>query len=60
MLGELYQRTGKCIVRRVLSPGPVKFEVTCEGSGRMLDLDVTEIGTHHTMIRSDGTLYGER
>jgi len=60
MLGELiYEGSGKRNVRRVVSIDPVQLEVTFEGSGKMHGLDVMEIGTYHTMIRSDGTLYGE-
>jgi len=60
MLGELiYQGSGKRIVRRVLSSEPVKVEVTFEGPGKVLGIDAMEIGTYTSVIRSDGTIYGE-
>jgi len=60
MLGELiYQGSGKRIVRRVLSAEPVKVEVTFEGSGKILGTDAMEIGTYTSVIRSDGSIYGE-
>ena len=60
MLGELiYQGSGKRIVRRVLSSEPVKVEVTFEGPGKVLGIDAMEIGTYTSVIRSDGSIYGE-
>ena len=60
MLGELlYQGSGKRIVRRVLSTEPVQVEVTFEGGGKILGVDVIELGTYTSTIRSDGTIYGE-
>jgi hypothetical protein len=60
MLGELiYQGSGKRIVRRVLSSEPVKVEVTFEVGGKLLGADCMEIGTYTSVIRPDGTIYGE-
>jgi hypothetical protein len=60
MLGELiYQGSGKRIVRRVLSTEPVKVEVTFEGNGKLLGSDFIEIGTYSSVVRPDGTIYGE-
>ena len=60
MLGELiYQSSGKRIVRRVLATEPVKVEVTFEGGGKILGVEAMEIGTYTSVIRSDGTIYGE-
>jgi hypothetical protein len=60
MLGELiFQGGGKRIVRRILSTEPVKVEVTFEGGGKLLGVDAMEIGTYTSLIRSDGTIYGE-
>ena len=60
MLGELiYQGSGKRIVRRVLSTEPPKVEVTFEGGGKILGVDAMELGTYTSVIRSDGTIYGE-
>ena len=60
MLGELiYQGSGKRIVRRVLSTEPVKVEVTFEAGGKLLGVEAMEIGTYTSVIRADGTIYGE-
>jgi len=60
MLGELiYQASGKRIVRRVLSSEPVQVEVTFEAGGKVLGVDAMEIGTYTSVIRPDGTIYGE-
>ena len=60
MLGELiYQGSGKRIVRRVLSSEPVEVEVTFEAGGKVLGVDAMEIGTYTSVIRPDGTMYGE-
>ena len=60
MLGELiYQGSGKRIVRRILSTEPVKVEVTFEGGAKILGVEAMEIGTYTSVIRSDGTIYGE-
>src|SRR4051794_2938641 len=60
MLGELiYQGSGKRIVRRILSTEPVKVEVTFEGGGKILGVDGMEIATYSSLVRSDGTMYGE-
>jgi hypothetical protein len=60
MLGELiYQGSGKRIVRRVVSSEPVKVEVTFEGGGKVLGVEAMEIGTYTSVIRPDGTIYGE-
>ena len=60
MLGEMiYQGSGKRIVRRVLSTEPVKVEVTFEAGGKLLGMDAMEIATYTSVIRADGTIYGE-
>ncbi len=60
MLGELiYQGSGKRNVRRILSTEPVKVEVSFEGGGKVLGVEAMEIGTYTSVIRSDGTIYGE-
>ena len=60
MLGELiYQGSGKRNVRRILSTEPVKVEVTFEGGGKVLGVEAVEIGTYTSVIRSDGSIYGE-
>ena len=60
MLGELLGKTtGKRVVRRVLSAEPPKVEVSFEDSGKMLGVGVTGFGTYSSVIRPDGTIYGE-
>ncbi|MBI3695744.1 MAG: hypothetical protein HY238_13010 [Acidobacteria bacterium] len=58
MIGEL---RGKRTGRRVLAPegAGLKVEVSFEGSGKILGIDVNEIGTYWSATRPDGTLYGE-
>ena len=60
MLGEqLGETTGKRIVRRVLSTDPMTVEVTFEESGKMLGFDTTGLGTYTSVVRADGSVYGE-
>ena len=60
MLGELLGETkGKRIVRRVLSSDPPSAEVSFEDSGNMLGAAVTGFGTYTSVVRPDGTAYGE-
>ena len=60
MLGELLgETTGKRIVRRVLSTEPPKVEVSFEDSGKMLGIKTTGFGTYSSIVRPDGTIYGE-
>lgn|SRR5690348_16621042 len=61
MLGELvYESAGKRTGRRVISTdGGFKVEVSFEGGGKMLGVDVQEIGTYTSQSRPDGTLFGE-
>jgi hypothetical protein len=60
MLGELIgENTGKRIVRRVLSTTPPTVEVSFEDSGKMLGLATTGFGTYTSVVRADGTIYGE-
>jgi hypothetical protein len=60
MLGEFIgQSSGKRSGRRILGTEPVTVEVSFEATGRLLGVDVAEIGTYASVIRSDGTLYGE-
>jgi hypothetical protein len=63
MLGELIcEERGKVTGTRVLpheGPGP-KVEVSFQGSGKMLGVDETDMGTYWTVVRrhGDGVLYG--
>lgn len=61
MLGEIIgdlrgRRTG----RRVLSvDNGFKVEVAFESTGKVLGIDVMEVGTYWSEARPDGSLYGE-
>jgi len=61
MLGELIgELRGKRTGRKVLSvDNGFKVEVTFEHAGKMLGIDVMEVGTYWSESRPDGTLYGE-
>ncbi|PYV25491.1 MAG: hypothetical protein DMG24_09160 [Acidobacteria bacterium] len=61
MLGELIgELRGKRTARRVLSTDSgFKVEVSFEESGKMLGIDVNDIGTYCSQTRPDGSLYGE-
>jgi hypothetical protein len=61
MLGELIgESQGKRTGRRVLSvDGGFKVEVAFESIGKVLGIDVNEIGTYWSASRPDGSLYGE-
>jgi len=62
MLGEkVADSTGKVTSRRVLpNPGGgATVEVTFEAMGKVLGTDEREIGTYTSVMRPDGTLYGE-
>jgi hypothetical protein len=60
MLGELIGETkGKRIVRRVLSTEPPTVEVSFEDSGQMGGVPITGIGTYTSVVRLDGSAFGE-
>ena len=60
MLGSLIsETTGKRILRRVLGTNPPKVEVSFEDSGTTLGVATTGYGTYHSLVRSDGSIYGE-
>jgi hypothetical protein len=62
MLGEqLGQESGQITGMRVLpmDGGAPKIEVSIQTSGRLLDADVTNMGTYVSVVRPDGTLFGE-
>jgi hypothetical protein len=60
MLGDpLGESKGKRIVRRILSVDPVTAEVTFEDSGNILGVPITGTGTYTSVIRPDGSIYGE-
>jgi hypothetical protein len=60
MLGDqLGESRGKRIVRRILSVDPITAEVTFEDSGQMLGVPTMGTGTYTSVIRPDGSIYGE-
>ncbi len=60
MLGsQLGESKGKRTVRRVLSVDPIKAEVTFEDSGHLLGVPMNGMGTYTSVIRPDGSIYGE-
>jgi hypothetical protein len=58
---QLTDETGRITVRRVLSveSGSARVETTFESAGYLGDIHYTDLGTLWSVIRSDGTLYGE-
>jgi hypothetical protein len=60
MLGELLgENTGRRIVRRVLEADPMTVEVTFEEKGTTLGVNTTGFGTYTSVVRADGSVYGE-
>jgi hypothetical protein len=60
MLGEQIGETkGKRLVRRVVSIDPPTAEVSFEDSGHMLGIPTTGFGTYTSVVRPDGSIYGE-
>jgi hypothetical protein len=60
MLGEQIGETkGKRLVRRVVFIDPPTAEVSFEDSGHMFGIPTTGFGTYTSVIRPDGSLYGE-
>ena len=60
MLGEqIGEAKGKRIVRRVISTDPLTVEVTFEDSGQLLGVPTTGMGTYTSVVREDGSIYGE-
>jgi hypothetical protein len=60
MLGEqIGETTGRRLVRRVLSVEPATAEVSFEDSGHMLGVPTTGIGTYTSVVRADGSIFGQ-
>ena len=61
MLGEkIGKEKGKVVVRRVLpSTGNPRVEVSFESAGSLVGVNVKNMGTYWSEVRSNGTLYGE-
>ena len=61
MLGEqIGEERGRRTARRVLSvDNGFKVEVAFESVGKLLGIDINEIGTYWSASRPDGSMYGE-
>jgi hypothetical protein len=60
MLGEKISETkGKRLVRRVISVDPPTAEVSFEDSGHVLGVAVTGMGTYTSVVRLDGSIFGD-
>ena len=60
MLGsKIGESTGKRIVRRILSTDPPTAEVSFEDSGTMAGVATTGSGTYTSVIRPDGSIFGQ-
>ena len=60
MIGEqVGESKGKRLVRRVLASTPPSVEVSFEDSGSMLGVATSGFGTYTSVIRPDGSLFGE-
>jgi hypothetical protein len=62
MLGEkIGEMSGKISSQRVLSVagGGLKTESSFQGNGALLGVNFKETGTYWTIVRADGTHYGE-
>ena len=61
MLGEkLGSMTATSVAKVLPSEGTLpKFEVTAQGSGTIAGVQVQFMGTYHTEMRADGSMYGE-
>lgn len=60
MLGEqVSESTGKRLVRRVISVEPPTAEVSFEDSGSILGVHVTGMGTYTSVVRPDGSIFGQ-
>jgi len=60
MLGDqISQSTGKRLVRRILSIDPPTAEVSFEESGKMFGVATTGSGTYTSVVRPDGSIFGQ-
>ena len=60
MFGEQISETiGKRLVRRVISVEPPTVEVSFEDSGQVLGIPVSGMGTYVSIMREDGSVFGE-
>ncbi|HTW44414.1 MAG TPA: hypothetical protein VMD58_02620 [Acidobacteriaceae bacterium] len=59
MLGDqIGESNGRRIVRRILSTEPPTAEVSFEDSGSMLGVSTTGTGTYTSVVRPDGSIFG--
>ena len=58
---KIGESRGKVMARRVLpNPGGgAKMETSFEAQGTLLNVDESETGTYSSVVRPDGTLFGE-
>jgi hypothetical protein len=60
MLGEQISETkGKRLVRRVISVDPPTAEVSFEDTGNTLGVPTNGMGTYTSIVRPDGSIYGQ-
>ena len=60
MLGnQLGETKGKRLVRRVISVNPPTAEVSFEDSGQLLGIPTTGMGTYTSVVRPDGSIFGQ-
>jgi hypothetical protein len=60
MLGnQIGEVKGKRLVRRVLSIDPPTAEVSFEDAGQMLGVPTTGMGSYTSVIRPDGSIFGQ-
>lgn len=60
MLGnQIGETKGKRVVRRVLSVDPPTSEVSFEDAGQLLGTKTTGVGTYTSVIRPDGSIFGQ-
>jgi hypothetical protein len=59
MLGDqIGESKGRRIVRRILSIEPPTAEVTFESAGNILGVATNETGTYTSVVRADGSIFG--
>jgi hypothetical protein len=56
---QIGETTGKRLVRRVLSIDPPTAEVSFEDSGHMLGIPTNGIGSYTSVVRPDGSIFGQ-
>ena len=60
MIGpQISETTGKRLVRRVISVDPPTAEVSFEDTGQMLGVPTSGMGTYTSVVRPDGSIYGQ-